>query len=199
MRAVAQLLLSCAVLGLGVALLLIASLGADGYSTFVSGLSITLGVPFWTANLGVGVVLIALAWWRGVRPGLGTVLQPVVVGLTVSAFLAALPEPSGITERAVVLSLAFPVLAVGVAGYLAVEAGAGPAEATAQAFDPPVPFASSYTVVQVGGALVGWWCGAAVGVGTVLVAIGVGPLVAFVQPRLPQPRLTRRGVPAPRE
>ncbi|GAA4126395.1 hypothetical protein GCM10022215_35940 [Nocardioides fonticola] len=197
MRALLQLTLSCVVLGAGVALLLTAELGSDGYSTLVSGLALASGLPFWSVNVCLGVVLIALAWTRGVRPGPGTVVQPVVVGLTVSALLAAAATPEDAVVRAVLAALALPVLALGVAGYLAVEAGAGPAEAAGQAFDPPVPFGWSYTVLQVGGALVGWACGAAVGPGTVLVALTIGPIVDLLRPRLPQPRL-RPAAPAPR-
>ena len=43
---VLQLVLSCVVLGVGVALLLDASLGSDGYSSLVSGLTLATGVPF---------------------------------------------------------------------------------------------------------------------------------------------------------
>jgi hypothetical protein len=63
--------------------------------------------------------------------------------------------------------LAIPVLAVGVAGYLASGAGAGPSEAAALAFDPAVPFRWSYSLLQGGGALVGWLLGAAIGPDTV--------------------------------
>ena len=48
-------------LGVGVAMLLTADLGSDGYSTFVNGLALTLDVPFWVVNLVVGTVLVVLA------------------------------------------------------------------------------------------------------------------------------------------
>ena len=54
---VAQLLLSCVVLGAGVSLLLDARLGSDGYSMFVNGLSLTTGVAFWIVNIVVGAAL----------------------------------------------------------------------------------------------------------------------------------------------
>jgi len=62
----------CLVLGVGVGMLLTADLGSDGYSTFVNGLALTLDVPFWVVNLVVGTVLVVLAAFRGVRPGVGT-------------------------------------------------------------------------------------------------------------------------------
>ncbi len=69
------------------------------------------------------------------------------------------------------------VVCVGVAGYLSADLGAGPAEGAALAFDPPVPFRWSYSVVQVVGAVSGWALGASLGPGTVLVVLLVGPVV----------------------
>ena len=178
-----RLVVSCVILGIGVAMLLIASLGSDGYSTMINGLSIAFDVKFWIVNLIVGVLLVAMAWSRGLRPGLGTIAQPVVVGFVVSALLDTFAEPETLWIRVALLALSFPVLAVGVAGYLAVDAGAGPTEAVALAFDPPVPFKWSYSVVQGGGALLGWVCGAAIGPGTILVIFLLGPMVDLLSSR----------------
>jgi uncharacterized membrane protein YczE len=181
---VIQLVVSCAVLGTGVAVLLDASLGSDGYSTLVNGLTLATGVPFVLVNLAVGLVLIGVAWSRGTRPGLGTIVQAVVVGAVVSAVLPVLPAPTSITVRVVELLVAFVLLTVGVAGYLASRTGAGPAEAAALAFDPPLGFRWSYSILQVGGALIGWSLGAAVGPGTLLVVLLVGPAVDLASRRL---------------
>jgi uncharacterized protein len=179
-----QLVASCFVLGVGVALLLLASLGSDGYSTLINGLSIGLDVSFFLVNCVVGVLLIAMAWVRGLRPGAGTIAQPLVVGVTVSALLGAVEEPDHLGLRALLVLLAFPVLAVGVAGYLGSGTGAGPTEAAVLAFDPPVPFRWGYSVFQGGGALVGWLCGAAIGPGTLLVIFLLGPLVDLLSARV---------------
>lgn len=174
---VLQLVLSCVVLGVGVALLLDASLGSDGYSSLVSGLTLATGVPFAVVNVAIAIALIGLAWSRGTRPGLGTLVQPVVVGVVVGALLPVLPSPPAMPMRLLELAAAFVLLTLGVAGYLATRTGAGPAEAAALAFDPPLAFRWSYTVLQVGGALGGWALGAAVGPGTLLTALLVGPAV----------------------
>ena len=172
-----MLLVGCVVLGVGVALLLAADLGSDGYSTFVNGLAITTGVDFWIVNLVVGVVLVALAALRKVYPGIGTVVQVVLVGVTVSVVLDLITTPEALGSRAALLAAAFPVLALGIALYLGSHTGAGPAEAAALAWDPPVPFKWSYSVVQGGGALGGWLLGATVGVGTLAVILLLGPAV----------------------
>jgi uncharacterized protein len=172
-----MLLVGCVVLGTGVAMLLEADLGSDGYSTFVNGVALTSGMTFWIANTLVGVVLVALAALRRVRPGVGTVVQVVLVGVVVSVVLDLLEVPDHLVWRGVLLVAAFPVLAVGIALYLGSHTGAGPAEAAALAWDPPIAFKWSYSLVQGGGALGGWLMGATVGVGTLAVILLLGPAV----------------------
>lgn len=167
----------CLTLGAGVALLLGADLGSDGYSTLVNGLSLSTGWPFLAANVIVSVAFLVLAALRGVRPGLGTLVQIAVVGATVSVLLPLLPTPGPWWGQALMLAGAFPVLAVGIAAYLGSHLGAGPAEGAALAWDPPVPFRWSYSAVQGGGALVGWLLGATIGVGTIAVIALLGPAV----------------------
>lgn len=176
-RQIVQLVGGCVMLGLGVAMLLAADLGSDGYSTFVNGVALRVGVALWIANAAIGVVLVALAAVRRVVPGLGTVVQVVLVGVAVTAFLDLLPTPDTLALRVLLLAAAFPVLAVGIATYLGSNTGAGPAEAAALAFDPPIAFRWTYSAVQGGGALLGYLLGATVGVGTVAVIVLLGPLV----------------------
>ena len=178
-RRVLQLVLGCVVLGLGVSLLLGPSLGSDGYSTLVNGIAIAADWPFVVANLVVSAAFVTLAALRRVRPGAGTVVQILVVGLVVQLTLP-LMDPSALPARIAMLVVAFPVISVGIALYLDSGLGAGPAEGAALAWDPPVPFAWSYSAVQGGGALVGWQLGAAIGPGTLAVIALLGPAVALV-------------------
>ncbi len=170
----------CIVLGVGVALLLTADLGSDGYSTLVNGFSIALDLEFVIANVVISVLFVAMAAARRVYPGLGTVVQVLVVGGTVSLLLELLETPDSLAARIVLLVVAFPVLALGIAAYLGSQTGAGPTEAAALAWDPPVPFKWSYSIVQGGGALIGWLLGATIGVGTIAVIVALGPLVDLV-------------------
>lgn len=181
----AQLVFACGVLGLGIAFLLEAALGSDGYSTLINGLSRSTDLPFWVVNAVVGAVLVAMAWLRGTKPGIGTIVQPLVVGFMVSASMAVIPTADGLPLRVAELLLALVLLAFGVAGYLASNTGAGPTEAAAIAWDPPVPFRWSYSIVQGGGALGGWLLGADLGVATILVIALLGPTVDLLRRRVP--------------
>lgn len=171
------LFIGCLVLGLGVGLLLTADLGSDGYSTLVNGISRSTGISFMVANLAVSAGFLLLAAVRGLIPDVGTLVQVVVVGVTVSVTIDLLETPESLAGRSAYLVVAFPVLAAGIAAYLGSNLGAGPAEAAALAWDPPLPFRWSYSFVQGGGAIVGWLLGAAIGPGTLAVVFLLGPAV----------------------
>jgi len=171
------LFVGCLVLGSDVGLLLTADLGSDGYSTLVNGISRSTGLSFVVCNLGVSAVFLALAAARGLLPDVGTIVQIVVVGFTVSFVPDLLETPDSLLGRSAYLVVAFPVLAAGIAAYLGSNLGAGPAEGAALAWDPPVPFRWSYSCVQGGGAVVGWLLGAAIGPGTLAVVFLLGPAV----------------------
>lgn len=177
MRRVIQLFLSCGVLGIGVGLLLAADLGSDGYSTLINGATRASGLPFALVNISIGLILVLLAWLKGARPALGTVVQPVVTGLVVGYVLDLVPAGLSLPARIGLLVTAFVILSVGVAGYLGSRFGAGPAEALSTAWDPPVPFRWSYSAFQFAGAVAGWLLGASIGVATVLVIVLLGPAV----------------------
>ena len=169
-------------LGVGVGMLLTADLGSDGYSTFVNGLALTLDVSFWVVNLVVGTVLVVLPPPR--RPARRRHDRAGRRGRCRHLGPAGLVEHPGRPGRPVgALVLAFPVLAVGIAAYLGSNTGAGPAEAAALAWDPPVPFRWSYSLVQGGGALGGYLLGATIGVGTIAVIVALGPLVDLASRR----------------
>ncbi len=165
------------VLGVGVALLLTADLGSDGFSTLVNGVSISSGTSFWLANALVSLVFLALAAARKVVPGIGTVVQVLVVGGVASLLLDVLETPATWQGQVLLLALALPVIGLGITTYLGSRTGAGPAEAAGLAWDPPVPFKWSYSAVQGGGALGGWLLGATLGPGTLVVILLLGPLV----------------------
>lgn len=173
----ALLFIGCLVLGLGVGILLTADLGSDGYSTLVNGISRSTGISFMVANLAVSAGFLLLAAVRGLVPDVGTLVQVVVVGVTVSVTIDLLETPESLAGRSAYLVVAFPVLAAGIAAYLGSNLGAGPAEAAALAWDPPLPFKWSYSFVQGGGAVVGWLLGAAIGPGTLAVVFLLGPAV----------------------
>lgn len=185
-RRVGWLFFSLLVLSVGVTLVLNARLGTDGYSTLINGITRASGLPFALITVLVGIVFVGVGWAKGLRPGLGTIAQPVVGGLTIGAMLPVFPVPESLPFRWLQFVLGFAVLCVGVAGYLGADLGIGPTEAPSIAFDPPVPYQWSMMAVQAGCTALGWLCGGDVGLGTLVVVFGIGPIVARLRPVLPR-------------
>lgn len=178
-RRVLLLLGGCVVLGIGVALILIADLGSDGFSTLVNGFRLAVGVPFFVANVIISAAFLILAAARKVFPGVGTLAQITIVGGVASIVLDQFHTPANLLGQLALLALSLPVIAVGIAAYLGASLGAGPIEAAALAWDPPVPFKWSYSAVQAFGALTGWLLGATIGLATIAVILVLGPLVSL--------------------
>lgn len=178
-RRAVLLLVGCLFVGVGVGLLLTADYGSDGYSTLVNGLAIWTGWPFFLCNTIVSVTFVAVGWLGGVRPGIGTLAQVVLVGLAANVVLELLTTPVAGAARVGLLLLAVPVIAVGIATYLGANLGAGPFEAVALAFDPPIPFKWMISILQFLTAAGGWLLGGTIGLATVAVILLLGPLAAL--------------------
>ena len=134
LRRAALLIGGCIILGIGVALILTADLGSDGFSTLVNGFRLATGVPFFVANLVISGSFLLIAAARRVIPGIGTIAQIVIVGGVASIGLDALPSPGSLGGQPALLALSLPVIGVGVACYLGSHLGAGPAEAAGLAW-----------------------------------------------------------------
>jgi uncharacterized membrane protein YczE len=198
-----QLVVGCALVGFGVAGILAAGLGADPFGVLIDAVADRTGMRFGTVNGVFGLLLVAAAWLAGVRPGIGSLVQPVTVGLAINAALPVLtgsPLADHLAGRVVLLGGGVVCSAVGVAAYLACAAGAGPLEAVTQAVlrRTRFGFAVTYnafllTLFAGGAALGGSW-----GVGTAVAAIAAGPLVARLLPVLtPRPLGGASGEKAP--
>lgn len=174
------LIVGCIVLGIGVALLLVADLGSDGFSTLVNGLAIKTGIPFWVSNIIVSASFVAVGAVRGIRIRIGTAVQMVLVGVTVSVVMSVLTTPDSMVVRVALLLAAVLVIAVGITAYLGANLGAGPMEAASLAFDPPFTFKWVFSTIQLLSAVTGWLLGATLGLATIIVIVGLGPLVTVV-------------------
>jgi uncharacterized membrane protein YczE len=126
-RALAQLLVGLALFGVGLWLGLVAELGVGPWDVLTGGLSEQLGTPFGRTAIGVSVVVLLLGLAAGVRPGVGTLLNVVVIGVVVdllltSSLLVGLGE-APLALRLGVTLLGIARVAVGSALYLGAHLG----------------------------------------------------------------------------
>jgi uncharacterized membrane protein YczE len=157
-------------------------LGLSPWDMLHSGLSETLGISFGLVVILVGLAVLLVSWGLGVRPGLGTLVNIVSVGwvldlLLASSWLDGLPD-ADVRLRVLVLVAAVLLLGFGAALYISAGFGAGPRDSLMVAcHHHGLPIGASRVAIELTVLLVGWLLGGALGLGTVLLALGTGPVV----------------------
>src|SRR3954451_20995061 len=181
-RAIARgsaLLLGLIGYGFSMAVMVRAGLGLDPWDVFHQGLANRTGMTIGIATAVVGVAVL-LAWipLRN-RPGIGTVANVVVIAVTVDAALAFLPEPTGLPVRIAMMVGAVLLNAISTVLYIGAGLGPGPRDGlmTGLVARTGLSVRLVRTSIEATVLTVGWLLGGTVGVGTVLYAFGIGPLV----------------------
>jgi len=188
-RRIAQLLAGLVLYGASLAMLVRAHLGLDPWDVLHYGAAAHLPLTFGTVVILAGALVLLL--WVPLRqaPGLGTVLNVLVVGLATDATLAVLDRPESLAGRGGLL--VGGVVLNGLAGalYIGAQLGPGPRDGLMTGLVRRtgwsvrvVRSALELTVLGAGFAL-----GGIVGVGTVLYALAIGPLLQLFLPHLVVP------------
>lgn len=161
-------------------------LGAASWNVLTEGTAKVLGISFgWTTNL---ISLLVLLLWIPLRelPGLGTLLNVAIVGFAADATATVLPHPQGTPAAIGYLVVGLVALAFFDALYLGAQFGSGPRDGimTGLVRLTRLPIAAVRTGIEIAVATAGWLLGGTVGVGTVLIALCMGPLVGYFLPRV---------------
>ena len=173
------LLVGLAGYGFSMAMMVRAGLGLDPWDVFHQGLTRHTGMTIGVASAVVGVVVL-LAWipLRN-RPGIGTVANVVVIAITVDAGMALLSAPTTLPSRIAMMVGAVVFNAFSTVLYVGAGLGPGPRDGlmTGLVVRTGVSVRVVRTTIEATVLTVGWLLGGTVGVGTVLYAFGIGPLV----------------------
>lgn len=197
-----QLVVGLYLFGLGIWLGLQAHLGVGPWDVLHGGLAKHLGTPFGRTSIGVSVVVFVIALAARVRPGIGTVLNVVVIGLVIDAMLSR-PWLDGVQHDGLALRLlttasGIASVAIGSALYLGAHLGPGPRDGLMVAIHQRTgwPVGASRAVLECSVLVLGILLGGPLGVGTVAFALGIGPAVGLAF-RLTRQTPVRRTVEVP--
>ncbi|WSR65567.1 hypothetical protein OG702_30530 [Streptomyces sp. NBC_01198] len=163
------------------ALVIRADLGLDPWDVFHQGLSLHTGISIGNVSILVGAVVLLLWWPIRQRPGLGTVSNVVLVGVSIDATCALIPhvEALGVRIPLLLAGVLFNGVATGL--YIAARFGPGPRDGLMTGLHRRT--GRSLRLIRTGIELTvlaaGFLLGGGVGVGTVLYALAIGPLAQF--------------------
>lgn len=171
--------------GASMAMMLRSHLGLDPWDVFHEGVTAWLPWSFGTVVIVIGALVLLL--WVPLRqmPGLGTIANVVVIGVATDATLAVLDRPDGLMARMALLVAG--VLLNGLAGalYIGAQLGPGPRDGLMTGIVRRTGWSvrgvrTSLELTVLG---VGFLLGGTVGVGTVLYALAIGPILQVLLPR----------------
>jgi uncharacterized membrane protein YczE len=165
--------------GFTMAMLVESTLGLDPWDVFHEGVTNHVGLTFGQVVIVTGAIVLVL--WIPLRqmPGVGTVLNVVVIGLAADLGIAVLAQPDELWVR--VLLLVGGIVGNGFAGalYIGAALGSGPRDGLWLGLVRRTGRSVRLwrTVIELTVLAVGFALGGTVGVGTVLYAVTIGPLV----------------------
>jgi uncharacterized membrane protein YczE len=177
--------------GISSSLLVLADLGLDPWDVFHQGLSRTFGLAIGTWAILVGVVVLLLWIPLHQKPGIGTVSNVVLVGLTMNVVLGHVHPPHALAVRIPMLVVGVFLNGVATGAYIGAGFGPGPRDGLMTGL---AARGHSIRVVRTGIEVTvlatGWALGGTVGVGTVLYAVSIGPLAHLFVPLFAHGRKT---------
>jgi uncharacterized membrane protein YczE len=183
--------------GAAIALMVASNLGASPWDVFAQGLARSTGMTFGIATVLVSAGVLLLWIPLRQRPGWGTVANAVLVGLSADLVLLWVRTPSQLAAQVLAFLCGLLLLALATALYIGAGMGPGPRDGlmTGLVRTTGWPVWVIRTGLETAVALAGFLLGGVLGVGTVVFALAIGPLVQRAV-KLLRVDLHRRG-PAP--
>jgi len=185
----ARCITGLAFFGFGIALFLRANLGLAPWDIFHKGLSKKLDISIGLVIVGVGLLLLLLWIPLRQRPGVGTILNAIEIGLVVNLTKPLIGEPDQLIIRALMVIAGVLVSGLGSALYIGAGLGAGPRDGLMLGLSKrsiagrQISIRVARTVVEITVMIAGLFLGGSIGVGTLIFMFGIGPLVQLILPR----------------
>tara|TARA_B100001173_G_scaffold79601_1_gene67956 strand:+ start:3475 stop:4149 length:675 start_codon:yes stop_codon:yes gene_type:complete len=167
--------------GLGEAIIIGSGSGVSPWTVLAQGISMRSNLSIGMATFLISVSI--LIFWIPLKqiPGIGTVLNAIIIASAIDLTLPYLPRPD--TTFFKILQASFGILIVGIGSgiYLSSNLGPGPRDGLMVGLQKKTNTAIPVirTFIELSAVTLGWFLGGVVGIGTILFVFGVGPCVGI--------------------
>jgi uncharacterized membrane protein YczE len=201
-RRIIQLLIGLVLYGIALSLMLRAAIGVAPWDVLSQGIVKQTGISFgWVTNI-VGAFVLLL--WIPIRqkPGLGTIANVLLIGPSAELGLALIPQVDNLAIRIPLFAGGLVLLAIATGLYIGARLGPGPRDGLMTGANKRFgwPIWIVRTAIELTVLTIGWLLGGNAGIGTLLFAVLIGPMVSVTLPllRVPEanPSLQPKEVPA---
>ena len=175
-------MLGFAIYGLAIALIIQANLGTGPWAVLAVALAESTGTTPGTMIILTGLIVLAVAVILKEQIGWGTLGNILFIGPWTDLFLLLIPSLQGnLWLQIPGLLLAVLLTGIATAVYISVNAGAGPRDSLMLAVSrvSGKSVRLSRAVIEVLVVIGGWLLRGPVGIGTLVFAVAIGPLVQF--------------------
>jgi uncharacterized membrane protein YczE len=188
-----QLVVGLFLYGVALGFMVRGGIGVAPWDVLALGVSGRSNIGYGTVTVLVAVVVLMLWIPLRQRVGLGTLLNALMVGPAADLALLVLPEPASVWIGAPMFVFGLLLLAFATGLYIAADFGPGPRDGLMTGLVRVTGWRIWIvrTLIEGSVLLVGFLLGGPVGVGTVLFAFGVGPLIGWFLPRITRMRVAR--------
>ena len=174
------LILGLILFGLGETLLITAGVGVSPWTVLAQGISFKTGYSIGLTTFFVSIGVLCL--WIPLRqkPGVGTILNTIIVSIVIDVSLHYLPAPELLVFQILQVIIGVVIVGLGSGFYLIANLGPGSRDGLMTGLQKKtnLPISLIRAILEISAVIVGWYLGGIVGIGTIVFALAIGPFVS---------------------
>ena len=181
LKTMGMLIIGLFLFGLGEAIIIGSGSGVSPWTVLAQGISTRSDLSIGMATFFISIAI--LVFWIPLKqvPGIGTILNAIIIASAIDLTLPYLPQPDDITFK--IIQACFGILVVGLGSgiYLCSNLGPGPRDGLMIGLQKQTntSLPAIRTIIELSAVISGWLLGGVVGIGTILFVFGIGPCVGI--------------------
>ena len=162
-------------------MLITANQGVSPWTVLAQGISFQTNLSIGFTTFIVSLIVLILWYPLKQKPGLGTILNIVLISIIIDLTIPILPYPKSFLFQIIQSIIAVFIVGLGSGFYLTANLGPGPRDGLMTGLQSLTnqPIALIRTIIEVSAVGIGFYLGGIVGIGTLLFAFGIGPMVSL--------------------